>query len=105
VDADCGGASCGLGYANGVSYFSDGFSLFATFIHGPWLCAPGQHLAQPGAPCASDADCSSNLCRGSARQQCSDGRACATDSNCPEDPPPWGPGKCITVGVQGGICR
>jgi hypothetical protein len=86
-DAGCGGTACKPAYEPG-----------------PSLCAPGQHLAPHGAPCATDVDCASGACSGPARLQCLDGRACATDANCPVGDD-LAPGPCTAVGVQGGSCR
>lgn len=74
------------------------------YDHGPSLCAAGQHLAARGAPCATNDDCASGACSGPARRQCLDGRACATDTNCPVDAN-LVPGPCTMVGVQGGSCN
>jgi hypothetical protein len=73
------------------------------YDRGPYLCGGGQHLAPRGAPCAGNADCASGACSGPDRRQCLDGRACATDANCPVDAALI-PGPCSTVGVQGGSC-
>ena len=86
ADTSCGGARCLRAYDNG-----------------PFLCAAGQHLAAPGAPCAGNDDCASRSCRGAVRRQCLDGRACATDDDCPVDAS-LVPGRCSAVGVQGGSC-
>jgi hypothetical protein len=85
-DAGCGAAACSRAYD-----------------HGPYLCAAGAHLGPRGAPCATGDDCASGACNGAARQQCLDGRACASDANCPVDVN-LAPGPCSTVGVEGGSC-
>jgi hypothetical protein len=85
-DATCGGTSC-----------------LQAYDHGPLLCGAGFLLGKPGAPCASEGDCASGVCRGAPRRQCLDGRSCATDANCPVDGNLM-PGPCTTVGVQGGTC-
>jgi len=74
------------------------------YAPGPYLCAPGQHAAARGAPCASNDDCASSACAGPERRQCLDGRSCATDANCPVDDS-LVPGPCTTVGIQGGSCN
>lgn len=71
---------------------------------GPFLCSPGMGLGKRGDPCASPGDCMSGACGGPARRQCADGRACATDANCPVESN-LVPGPCTTVGVQGGRCN
>jgi hypothetical protein len=85
-DADCAGTACRPAY-----------------MLGPSLCAPGQHAAPRGAPCATGADCASGACSGPMRLQCPDGRACLTDASCPVDGG-LTPGACSPVGVQGGSC-
>lgn len=70
---------------------------------GPYLCGAGAHAAQRGAPCGRNEDCASGACAGPPRLQCTDGRACATDANCPVDEN-LVPGPCTMVGVQGGSC-
>lgn len=98
ADADCAGAQCAqadwplaLGYAK------------------PWECNPGGHARASGEPCASDDDCASEHCVGTARMQCDDGRACATAADCPFGGPDTTNGlqngPCDTVGVQGGSCQ
>lgn len=86
VDATCGGTRC-----------------LRAYDHGPFLCGAGAHLGKRGEPCAGNADCASGTCSGAVRQQCLDGRSCATDANCPVDANLM-PGLCTTVGVQGGRC-
>lgn len=85
-DATCGATTCSQAYSAG-----------------PFLCGAGAHLGKRGEPCAGNDDCASGMCSGAARQQCLDGRACATDANCPVDGNLM-PGPCTTVGVQGGSC-
>jgi hypothetical protein len=86
MDATCGGTSC-----------------LQAYDHGPFVCGAGARLGKRGAPCAGNADCVSSTCSGAVRRQCLDGRACATDANCPVDPNLM-PGPCSAVGVQGGSC-
>ena len=85
-DAGCGGAACLLSY-----------------VRGPYVCGAGQRTAPRGAPCAAGADCASGACNGALRRQCLDGRACASDANCPVGPN-LAPGPCDEVGIQGGSC-
>jgi hypothetical protein len=85
-DTSCGAAACGRAYDRG-----------------PYVCAAGGHIAARGAPCATSDDCASGACSGAPRRQCLDGRACATDANCPVDEN-LVPGPCSTVGVEGGSC-
>jgi hypothetical protein len=104
-DAECGSgicearvcSSCRVAAGCGAAACSPAYPL------GPSLCAPGGQLARPGDPCATGGDCASGACRGPARRQCLDGRACVTDANCPVDDRLI-PGPCSTVGVQGGSC-
>jgi hypothetical protein len=91
-----GGARCdpawpGLGVVNNVP------------VETPYECNPNKHAGATGDPCASNADCTSSACVGAPRMQCGDGRACASDSDCPFEGLNHGP--CTTVGVQGGTCR
>lgn len=107
VDAECGSGICAAGICSACrpeTGCAGGAACTAAYDRGPALCAPGQHAAASGAPCASDADCASGACTGPARLQCSDGRSCAGDANCPVDAN-LVPGPCATVGVQGGSCR
>jgi hypothetical protein len=69
----------------------------------PYVCDPNAHRRTSGEPCASDDDCASAACDGTSRDQCPDGRACASAANCPFDSLKNEP--CSTVGVQGGSCR
>jgi hypothetical protein len=76
---------------------------------GPHVCQPNAHARQSGQPCASDADCASAACDGTARMQCDDGRACSSAAQCPFGTPDTQNGlqngPCNIVGVQGGTCR
>jgi hypothetical protein len=92
TNGDCGGAQCGPSYSNGPPLY-----------FGPRVCRPGQHAGARGVPCGTDGDCASGTCLGAPRLQCSDGRSCASDSNCPVGFDLI-PGTCSIVGVQGGTC-
>ena len=105
-NVECATGSCGFGVCSTCN--PDAAACGATtcgqaYDHGPYLCGPGLGLAARGAPCVTAADCASGTCAGPERRQCLDGRACATDANCPVDPS-LKPGPCVTVGVQGGSC-
>jgi len=81
-------------------------SFMGFYWHTPYLCNAGAHQGAAGAACASDDDCASANCAGPARQQCDDGRACATAADCPfGDHNGLENGPCNTVGVQGGSCQ
>jgi hypothetical protein len=86
TSADCGGLDCSRGS------FGE-----------PARCAAGQRRGEPGAPCYLESDCASARCRGLLRRECSDGRACTLDADCPEDIPRYA-SECMTTGVQGGVC-
>ena len=86
-DAGCGGAAC-----------------LPSYERGPYVCGAGHGAAPRGAPCAVAGDCASGTCNGAPRRQCVDGRACASNANCPVDPS-LVPGPCSEVGVQGGSCN
>jgi hypothetical protein len=104
-DTECASATCAGGVCSSCRPEAGcpGAACTRSFDHGPYLCAAGAHLAPRGAPCATTDDCASNACRGDARRQCLDGRACATDASCPVEVDLM-PGPCSTVGVQGGSC-
>lgn len=103
--AECATGSCNLGVCSTCTTdaMCGGTTCQKTYDHGPSLCGAGAHLAARGAPCAGNDDCASGTCSGAVRRQCLDGRACATDANCPVDPNLM-PGPCTTVGIQGGSC-
>jgi hypothetical protein len=73
-------------------------------------CAPGAHSRASGQTCFRDDDCASAHCAGTAIDACidvfggGDGRACASDLDCPEngalDHTP-----CVAVGLAGGTCQ
>jgi hypothetical protein len=84
-----GGETCGEGWDT---------------IFTPWVCNPGGRARQTGEPCVDHADCASDVCVGTERKQCDDGRECVTAAQCPfrsglES------GPCTTVGIQGGSCQ
>lgn len=60
------------------------------YLHGPSLCAPGNHVRGAAEPCATNADCISNSCLSAEHRQCPDGRR---------------PGECLSTGIQGGRCE
>jgi hypothetical protein len=110
-DGECATGLCTFGScstcdpeaAAGAGACSTGVACQPAYGHGPSLCGAGQGRAARGAPCAIDGDCASGACTGPERRQCEDGRACATDDNCPADIN-LKPGPCTTVGIQGGRC-
>jgi hypothetical protein len=70
----------------------------------PLVCAPRGGVRAAGEPCGSDADCASGACAGAPRMICTDGRACATDRDCPVTQG-LRHGPCETIGVIGGTCQ
>jgi hypothetical protein len=93
------GSECGAGQTCGPGW-ADANELV---LHAPDVCAPGGHVLPAGAGCATDDDCASSACLGTARKQCADGRECATAADCPFANLQNGP--CTPVGVQGGSCQ
>jgi hypothetical protein len=98
------GSDCGSGQA-----CSAGWPGLPTTANVPYVCAAGEHVQPSGAPCASSADCASGTCNGVERMQCDDGRACATDADCPfeggDGEMALDNGPCVAVGIQGGSCQ
>jgi hypothetical protein len=93
TDASCAHGTCRPAWTYG--FFG---------LPGPVVCAPGEGKAVAGEACATDGDCASLHCDGTARKECDDGRACFDRDNCPVDST-LEPGECNLVGVQGGRCR
>ena len=99
---ECASGLCTAGVCSACAA-NQGCACAPAYPHGPSLCDPGLGHGVSGAACANDDDCASQHCSGAPRRQCSDGRSCATDANCPVDIS-LVPGPCTTVGVQGGRC-
>ncbi|HEY1817595.1 MAG TPA: hypothetical protein VGG74_34885 [Kofleriaceae bacterium] len=99
-DLDCGsGQQCGLGWSG-----TDGLQA------APFVCAPGQAMQASGGPCASNGDCRSGACIPAATlMECSDGRVCKTNLDCPFDggdsATVFDNGPCTAVGILGGTCQ
>ncbi len=97
---DCvAGESCGPGW------FGIGGLQVA-----PYICAPGQAMQTSGEPCAANGDCRSGVCVPSATaMECSDGRVCKTNADCPFDSGAgdtvFDNGPCTVVGILGGSCQ
>jgi hypothetical protein len=103
-NAECASGLCTFGVCSVCGPLSAcGDQCQPSYPHGPFLCSPAQHRGLPGAPCGTADDCASGTCLGPDRLQCLDGRACATDANCPVDAN-LRPGPCTAVGIQGGSC-
>jgi hypothetical protein len=110
VDAQCVSGTCTFGSCSLCTGNTDPTCpdtcapAWTTFdgVYAPWVC--GGKLGAGDAECASDADCQSpGTCEGDVRSQCSDGRACTTDADCPIGGD-LKPGTCTVVGIQGGRC-
>ncbi len=104
VDAECASGICSSGVCSacdGTRQCTNGGNCRLAYPGGPTMCTGGAR----DAPCAIDADCTSNRCQGPPRRQCADGRFCATRETCPVvDDGTLEPGACTLVGVQGGTC-
>jgi hypothetical protein len=105
TSAECASSICAAGFCSSCDP-TKGCASGACdqpYPIGPYICAPNQHTGASGSPCVTGADCAGGACDGAERRQCIDGRACATDANCPVDGNLI-PGPCTAVGVQGGSC-
>jgi hypothetical protein len=99
-DLDCGSDQhCGPGWfgATGLE-------------ESPYVCAPGEAMAASGAPCAGSGDCRTGVCVPTATaMECSDGRLCKTNADCPFDggdgDTVFDNGPCTAVGILGGTCQ
>ncbi|MBA3451691.1 MAG: hypothetical protein H0T42_01185 [Deltaproteobacteria bacterium] len=76
----------------------------AAYPLGPSVCDPGLGHRAASEPCATNADCASNVCNGPVRKQCDDGRRCDDPGDCPVEDG-LEAGACTAVGVQGGRCQ
>jgi hypothetical protein len=103
VCSSCFDASCGAGVACGPSVEVPRPDIVAAYP-APFVCAPGGGAGGAGEPCSAAADCASGTCDGAPRLVCTDGRACATDADCPAAGG-LDHGTCATVGVLGGTCQ
>lgn len=70
----------------------------------PWQCSPGQGKGQTGAVCLSDDDCASGFCEGPATLKVcdTDSGRCESDEECPAF---FDARSCLSLGVDGGVCR
>ncbi|HTJ43928.1 MAG TPA: hypothetical protein VL463_17605, partial [Kofleriaceae bacterium] len=74
-------------------------------------CAPGTHARATGETCLRSDDCASNSCVGTGETKtcidvfgAGDGRACASDLDCPEGNT-LTHGPCVAIGITGGTCQ
>jgi hypothetical protein len=101
VDGECGSDLCVDNVCSSCRDTACGCHV--AWPKGPHLCSNGG----PGAPCGSQLECASGICRGEPRQQCfDDGRECHSPADCPfgTGDQALQNGACFTVGAQGGSC-